>query len=135
MDLSRFIWKNSINTSTFKRVLNILTAAAICSRRFNFGPDRVADGVSDRTSMPRCYTLSDSWSGKAIAPSDRSEPFPVRTSARHSVCLPTTTKRLKQALPAPAAACAVLLLFYPSIPALFQTADCSMSSPARQSFH
>ena len=37
VDLLRFIWRNSTNILFFNRFPNILTAAASCSRRFDFG--------------------------------------------------------------------------------------------------
>ena len=56
VDLLRFIWQNSTNILFFNRFPNILTAAASCSRRFDFSSDRVSDGVSNRVRRALFHT-------------------------------------------------------------------------------
>ena len=57
VDLLRFIWQNSTSFSVFKNILNVWTAAASCSRRFDFSSDRVSNGVSNRI----CRALFHAW--------------------------------------------------------------------------
>ena len=52
VDLLRFIWQNSTNILFFNRFPNILTAAAICSRRFGFG-GRSRCGWCFQSHLPR----------------------------------------------------------------------------------
>ena len=61
VDLSRFIWQNSTNILFFNRFPNILTAAASCSRRFDFRVQIAFRMVFPIASAALCFIPGVEW--------------------------------------------------------------------------
>ena len=61
VDLLRFIWQNSTNILFFNRFPNILTAAASCSRRFDFRVQIAFRMVFPIASAALCFIPGVEW--------------------------------------------------------------------------